>query len=68
LLASRELQGTVEKIGDEGSKIANITFVRGVLLIVLWAVFYVLGKLVYDVIRMHRAWPASGGQTKGSSS
>ena len=68
LLASRELQGTVEKIGDEGGKIANITFVRGVLLIVLWAVFYVLGKLVYDVIRMHRAWPASGGQIKGSSS
>jgi hypothetical protein len=68
LLASRELQGTVEKIGDEGGKIANITFVRGVLLIVLWAVFYVLGKLVYDVIRMHRAWPASGGQIKGLSS
>jgi len=68
LLASRELQGTVEKIGDEGGKIANITFVRGVLLIVLWAAFYVLGKLMYDVIRMHRAWPASGGQIKGSSS
>jgi hypothetical protein len=61
LLASRELQCTVEKIGEEGGRIANITFVRGVLLIVLWAVFYVLGKLVYDFIRMRRAWPASGG-------
>ena len=60
LLASRELQCTVEKIGEEGGRIANITFVRGVLLIVLWAVFYVLGKLVYDFIRMRRAWPASG--------
>jgi hypothetical protein len=53
LLTSRELGNAVDTIGREGSEIANTTFIRGVLLILIWVIAYVIGKLGYDYIK-HR--------------
>lgn len=50
LLSSPEFLSTLDRLGDEGGEIANKTFVRGVLLIVIWVVAYVGGKLAYDRI------------------
>ena len=51
LLASRELQSAAHIIAQEGNEIANITFIRGSLLILLWVISYVAGKLIYDYIK-----------------
>ena len=51
LLVSSELKGALDSIGQEGSKIADITFIRGVVLIFLWVIAYVCGKLLYDYIK-----------------
>lgn len=53
LLVSKELEKAVDHISDEGGEIANVTFIRGAILILLWVVAYVCGKLGYDYIK-HR--------------
>jgi hypothetical protein len=63
LLASAELQGTVDKISEEGDEIVNTTFVRGALLILLWALSYVFGKLTYDYITVLRSRSRQGEST-----
>ena len=50
LLTSEELQSAVGQISTEGGEIANKTFIRGALLILLWLFAYVGGKIAYDVL------------------
>lgn len=56
LLTSAELQSAVGQISTEGGEIANKTFIRGALLILLWLFAYVSGKVVYDILtgRLYR--------------
>ena len=56
LLTSEELQSAVADIGSEGKDIANKTFVRGALLILLWGVVFVGGRVISDIMirRLHR--------------
>lgn len=51
LLVSAELRETLHSIGQEGNEIANVTFIRGAVLILLWIIAYVCGKLLYDYIK-----------------
>jgi hypothetical protein len=46
LLISDELQSAVADIGSEGKDIANKTFVRGALLVLLWGVVFVAGRII----------------------
>ncbi|MDX1824771.1 MAG: hypothetical protein R3354_08625, partial [Thiohalomonadales bacterium] len=50
LLTSAELKTAVSQISTEGGEIANTTFIRGALLILLWLFAYVGGKIAYDVL------------------
>jgi hypothetical protein len=50
LLKSEELNRTMGKISDEGGDIANLAFIRGALLILLWFFAYVGAKLTYDYL------------------
>jgi hypothetical protein len=56
LLVSEELQTAVGQISTEGGEIANKTFIRGALLILLWLFAYVGGKIAYDILtrRLYR--------------
>jgi len=57
-LTSDEFIQTLEQIRRESSKIADITFLRGAILILLWMIAYVIAKLVIQYLssRMgHRA-------------
>lgn len=51
LLASKELDDAINRISREGDEIADVTFVRAALLILLWAVAYILVRLGYDYLR-----------------
>ena len=46
LLISEELHSAVADIGSEGKDIANKTFVRGALLVLLWGVVFVAGRII----------------------
>ncbi len=50
LLTSQELRSALDQISTEGGEIANKTFIRGALLILLWLFAYVGGKITYDVL------------------
>ncbi len=50
LLTSEELHSAVADIGSEGKDIANITFIRGVLLVLLWGVVFVIGRVIAGAI------------------
>ena len=50
LLTSQELRSALDHISTEGGEIANKTFIRGALLILLWLFAYVGGKIAYDVL------------------
>ena len=50
LLASKELTQTMGRISDEGGDITNKAFIRGSLLILLWFIAYVGGRLAYDLL------------------
>jgi uncharacterized protein with gpF-like domain len=50
LLTSQELRSALDQISTEGGEIANKTFIRGALLILLWLFAYVGGKIAYDVL------------------
>ncbi len=50
LLTSEELRTTIGNISTEGGELANISFIRGALLILLWLFAYVGAKLVYDIL------------------
>jgi len=56
LLTSEELQSAIGQISTEGGEIANKTFIRGALLILLWLFAYVAGKITYDILtsRLYR--------------
>lgn len=56
LLTSEELQSAVDQISTEGGEIANKTFIRGALLILLWLFAYVGGKIAYEIFtrRLYR--------------
>ena len=56
LLISEELQNTVGRIGSEGKDIANKTFMRGALLILLWGVVFLGGRVLSDILirKLHR--------------
>jgi hypothetical protein len=51
LLASKELENAIDRISQEGDEIANVTFIRGALLILLWAIAYIAVKLGYDYFK-----------------
>jgi len=51
LLVSKEFERAIDHIRHEGDQIANTTFIRGAILILLWVIAYVVGKLVYDYIK-----------------
>lgn len=51
LLASKELDDAIDRIGQEGDEIVDVTFVRGALLILLWALAYIGVKLGYDYLK-----------------
>jgi len=51
LLVSKELDEALDRISREGDEIANVTFVRGALLILLWALAYIGVKLGYDYLK-----------------
>ena len=46
LLISEELQTAVTNIGTEGEAITNVAFIRGVLLVLLWGVVFIVGRIV----------------------
>jgi hypothetical protein len=46
LLISEELHSAVADIGREGKDITNKTFVRGALLVLLWGVVFVAGRII----------------------
>ena len=46
LLISDELHIAVADIGSEGKDIANTTFIRGTLLVLLWGVVFVAGRII----------------------
>lgn len=50
LLTSEELRTAIEEISSEGGELANISFIRGALLILLWLFAYVGAKLAYDIL------------------
>jgi hypothetical protein len=56
LLVSDELQSAVANIGSEGKDIANKTFIRGVLLIVLWGAIFLGARVLSDILirKLHR--------------
>ena len=56
LLISEELKSAVADIGSEGKDIANKTFIRGALLILLWGVVFLGGRVISDIMirRLHR--------------
>ena len=56
LLISEELQTAVTNIGSEGEEIAEIAFYDGVMLVLLWGVVFVVGRVVADklISRSHR--------------
>jgi hypothetical protein len=56
LLVSEELHSAVTDIGSEGKDIANKTFIRGVLLILLWGVVFLGGRVLSDILirKLHR--------------
>jgi len=62
-LTSPELTGALDRLSEEGGEIANITFVRGVLLVFIWALAYIVAKLAYDYIRRRSAASPAGDQT-----
>jgi hypothetical protein len=62
-LTSPELTAALDRLGEEGGEIANITFVRGVLLVLIWALAYILAKLAYDYIRPRPVASRAGDQT-----
>lgn len=51
LLTSEELQTAVTNIGTEGEEITNTAFIRGVLLVLLWGVVFVIGRVIADKFR-----------------
>jgi hypothetical protein len=53
LLKSEEVSGTFDRITEEGNQLADITFRKIALLILIWAIAYVISKFAYDFIR-HR--------------
>ena len=50
LLISEELQIAVRNIATESEEITNIAFIRGVLLVLLWGVVFVIGRVVAGAI------------------
>ena len=52
LLISEELQTAVTNIGTEGEEITNTAFIRGVLLVLLWGVVFVIGRVIADKFRI----------------
>jgi len=50
LLISEELHSAVVDIGSEGKDIANKTFMRGALLILLWGVVFLGGRVLSDIL------------------
>jgi hypothetical protein len=56
LLISEELHTAVADIGSEGKDIANKTFMRGALLILLWGVVFLGGRVLSDILirKLHR--------------
>jgi hypothetical protein len=56
LLISEELHSAVADIGREGKDITNKTFVRGALLVLLWGVVFVAGRIISGAYlnRTHR--------------
>jgi len=54
LLESRELAGTVGRLGQQGGEIVNTAFIRGTLLVLLWLVAYIVAKLAHEYIS--RKW------------
>jgi len=63
-LISDEFTGTLKQIGSEGEKIADTTFLRGVSLILLWMVAYVIAKLLSEYLarRIHRRVGGGAGR------
>lgn len=55
VLSSPEFLRALDSLSEEGGEIVNITFTRGVLLILIWALAYIFGKLFYDYIRWRLA-------------
>jgi hypothetical protein len=52
LLISEELQTAVTNIGSEGAEITNTAFIRGVLLVLVWGVVFVIGRIIADKFRV----------------
>lgn len=52
LLISEELQTAVTDIGSEGEDITNTAFIRGVLLVLVWGVVFVVGRVIADKFRV----------------
>ncbi|MDH3948035.1 MAG: hypothetical protein OEU74_03640 [Gammaproteobacteria bacterium] len=52
LLISEELQTAVTNIGSEGEEITNTAFIRGVLLVLVWGVIFVIGRVIADKFRI----------------
>lgn len=50
LLISEEFQSAVRNIGSEGEEITNTALIRGALLILLWGVIFVAGRIISDRI------------------
>lgn len=53
LLASQELRDAVGNISDESKEVVDVTFVRGVLLILLFFIVFVAGRIISDLY-VHR--------------
>ncbi len=56
LLISEEFHTAVSDIGSEGKDIANTTFIRGVLLILLWGAIFLGARVLSDIMirKLHR--------------
>jgi hypothetical protein len=48
VLASREFLGAIDEISNEGDEIVNTTFIRAILLILVWMIAYVIARTSYD--------------------
>jgi hypothetical protein len=51
LLISEELQTAVRNIAAESEEITNTAFIRGALLVLLWGVVFVIGRVIADKFR-----------------
>lgn len=52
ILISEELQTAVTNIGSEGAEITNTAFIRGVLLVLVWGIVFVIGRIIADKFRV----------------